>query len=124
MKKLDSVSSEQNDSVANGDKPKKTVGMPETNLTEDETQILNTMRARQMIRSEDLMNIDHLAADVLDGRRINLKRGSLGLVKPTGPEIKKEHIDVIGKILGEDNMGKTEKTPVAIIPARTEVSTY
>ena len=54
-------------------------------LTEDELKILNHIRAKQMLRFEDSLNLDHYSADAIDGLAPNLKHGSLGLV----PEGKK-----------------------------------
>lgn len=101
------------------------VEMLEAKLTEDETRILNTIRARQMLRSEDIMNIENLAADIIDGRRINLEHGSLGLAKATGAEEKKEQIDVLALMVFEDKMGKADERLTGIGTAeRTEVSAY
>lgn len=118
------MSLEQDNSAGNADKPKKTVEMLEANLSEDETRILNTIRARQMLQSEDTMNIENLAADIIDGRRINLERGSLSLVKPTGAEKKKGEVDMMALMIGEDKMGKTDERPAAITAERTEVAAY
>ena len=63
------------------DKPKKSVKDLETNLTDKEKNILTTIRARQMLRIEDIIHNDNLAADVIDGMRISLVRGGLGLAK-------------------------------------------
>ncbi|KAL8709512.1 MAG: hypothetical protein Q9220_005754 [cf. Caloplaca sp. 1 TL-2023] len=62
-------------------KPKKNAKDLEVDLTEDEKQILTTIRARQMLRIEDIIHNDNLAADVIDGMRINLVRGQLGLAQ-------------------------------------------
>lgn len=122
LKKLEAVSLEQEDATGNADKPKTTVQMLEANLSEDETRILNTIRARQMLKSEDIMNIESPGADVLDGRRINLKRGSLGLVRPTGSEKKKDQVDVMALLIGEEKM-KMDERPTGINAERT-VSAY
>ena len=50
-------------------------------LSPDELSILKTIRARQMLRSEDAMNIDNFAADAIDGYAPLLKQGALTLVK-------------------------------------------
>lgn len=50
-------------------------------LSADERRTLNTIQARQIIRSEDTMNIDNFTVDVIDGMVPNLKRGSLGLLR-------------------------------------------
>lgn len=55
----------------------------EAALTPDELRILNAIRARQMIRSEDTMNIENFSFDTIDGLAPNMKRGSLGLVPDT-----------------------------------------
>lgn len=116
---------EQDGSASSADNPKMTVKMLEANLTEDETRILNTIRARQMLRSEDTMDIENFAADIIDGRRINLEHGSLGLAEATGAEEKKEKIDVMALLVGENKMGKMDEGPAAITTVeRTAVSAY
>jgi hypothetical protein len=50
-------------------------------LTEDELTILRTIRARQIIRTEDTLNIDHFSEDAIDGFMPRLKRGELGLAR-------------------------------------------
>lgn len=50
-------------------------------LNEDELAILRTIRARQMMRTEDSMNIDSFSQDVIDGFVPRLIRGELGLKK-------------------------------------------
>ena len=50
-------------------------------LTEEETRVLNTIRARQMLRTEDILHINNFSADTIDGFAPNVKMGSLGLVK-------------------------------------------
>ena len=54
-------------------------------LTEDELKILNHIRAKQMLRFEDTLNLNHFGSDAIDGLAPNLKRGSLGLV-PQGKD--------------------------------------
>ena len=48
-------------------------------LTEDELAVLRTIRARQMMRSEDAMNIDTFSNDAIDGFLPRLVTGKLGL---------------------------------------------
>ncbi|KAL8723148.1 MAG: hypothetical protein Q9225_000489 [Loekoesia sp. 1 TL-2023] len=109
LQKLETVSLEQDDKAGDAAKPKKTAQMLEANLTEDETRILNAIRARQMLKAEDTMDIQHLAADVIDGRRINLERGALGLVKPSVAETKKEQVDVMALLIGEEKAKGVER---------------
>jgi hypothetical protein len=52
-------------------------------LTDDELAILRTIRARQMMRSEDAMNIDTFTTDVIEGFVPRLVTGKLGLNKVT-----------------------------------------
>lgn len=49
-------------------------------LTEDELEILNNIRAKQMLRMEDTFNLDHFGSDAINGFAPHLKRGQLGLV--------------------------------------------
>lgn len=93
QRKLENL--KRDNSIGNADKPKKTIEMLEATLTEDEMNTLKHIRAGQMLRFEDHHSIDNLTADIIDGRRINLERGSLGLVKPIGAEKKQEQTDMM-----------------------------
>ena len=53
-------------------------------LSEDELKILNTIRARQMLRREDTLSIDNFSNDAIHGLVPVVKRGSLGLMKAAG----------------------------------------
>ena len=53
-------------------------------LSEDELKILNTIRARQMLRREDTLSIDNFSNDAIHGLVPVVKRGSLGLMKTAG----------------------------------------
>ena len=71
------------------------------------------------------MDIENLATDIIDGRRINLKYGSLSLAKATGAEMKREQVDVMGLLVVEGRMGKTDERHAAIVNAeRTVVPAY
>ncbi|KJK66575.1 Tryptophan halogenase [Aspergillus parasiticus SU-1] len=50
-------------------------------LSADERRTLTTIQARQIIRSEDQMNIDNFTIDVIDGMVPRLERRSLGLAR-------------------------------------------
>ncbi|KAG7291125.1 hypothetical protein NEMBOFW57_001135 [Staphylotrichum longicolle] len=50
-------------------------------LNEDELVMLRTIRARQILRTEDFMNIDNFSQDAVDGFVPRLIRGNLGLAK-------------------------------------------
>ncbi|KAK4111488.1 hypothetical protein N656DRAFT_799320 [Canariomyces notabilis] len=58
-------------------------GELEAVLTPEQLNILKTLRARRMLRSDDTLNIDSIGSDVIDGLSPNLLRGQLGLVKPS-----------------------------------------
>jgi hypothetical protein len=51
-------------------------------LTPDESQILDALRARRMLRTEDIHTLDNFTLDVIDGLAPNIERGKLGLVRP------------------------------------------
>lgn len=53
-------------------------------LSADELKILNTIRARQMLRREDTLSIDNFSNDAIHGFVPVVKRGSLGLMKSAG----------------------------------------
>ena len=69
---------------------KKAIIDPE-GLSPDELRILNTIRARQMLRREDTLSIDSFSNDPINGWVPLVQRGSLGLQKvvpkpvPKGP---------------------------------------
>lgn len=50
-------------------------------LDEEELKILQTIRARQMLRTEDTLHIDNFSQDAIDGYAPRLKHGALGLKK-------------------------------------------
>src|SRR5271169_1620392 len=56
-------------------------GKFKASLTEEEQCVLKSIRAKQMLRTEDILHIDNFSADAIDGFAPKLKRGSLGLVK-------------------------------------------
>lgn len=68
--------------------------------------ILNSVRAREMVRSEDTVNIDTFTSDIIDGRALNMVRGSLGLISEEEANKKtvKKSGDLLGQMMGE---GKT-----------------
>ncbi|KAK2811574.1 hypothetical protein FQN49_008443 [Arthroderma sp. PD_2] len=71
----------------------------DASLSADEKRTLNTIQARQIIRSEDTMNIDNFSVDVIDGMVPNLQRGSLGLVRYV-PKVKVGQEDEVRAKLG------------------------
>ncbi|KAJ5688992.1 hypothetical protein N7462_003384 [Penicillium macrosclerotiorum] len=77
----------------------------EASMSPDEARIMNTIRAREMLRSEDTINIDTFSVETINGLTVYLQRGQLSLVKPSGRKVKK--IDALGLFHGEQPMGST-----------------
>lgn len=77
------------------------------NLNEEETRIMKHIRARQMMKTEDTMNIDNFSTDTILGLGPVLKRGSLGLAVSDGNKgEKKEVLDVFAAVKREDGKGE------------------
>lgn len=85
----------------------------EASLSREEMRILTTMRARQMVRSEDWVNINNFGVDTIDGMAVHMKRGSLGLHRPTKAPTNGPPVDVMALLVGEDEPGLSVKeTPM------------
>ena len=77
-------------------------------LSPDELQILNTIRARQMVRQEDIVNIENFNNDAIDGLVPNMKTGALGLIKaPDAADIKPRTDNVLALMKGEEHLTQT-----------------
>ncbi|RDW76454.1 NAD(P)/FAD-dependent oxidoreductase [Aspergillus mulundensis] len=63
-------------------------------LPEDELQILKSIRARQVLRTGDLLNLDNFNRDAIDGMVPRLKLGSLTLVKVEAAGQQPEYTDI------------------------------
>ncbi len=50
-------------------------------LSPEELRMLKTIRARQMLRTEDSMNLNNFGTDAIDGWAPLISRGTLSLVK-------------------------------------------
>lgn len=76
----------------------------ETYLSPEELRILNSVRAREMVRSEDTVNIDTFTSDTIDGRAVNMVHGSLGLIsaEEAAKNAPKKSDDILSKLMGED----------------------
>jgi hypothetical protein len=81
----------------------------EASMSPQELHIMNTVRAREMLRSEDTINIDTFSCDTIGGLTVNLQQGQLGLVKSSGQ--KTEKIDVLGLFHGEHRDGDAMDVP-------------
>lgn len=55
-------------------------------LSAEEQRTVKHIRARQMMRTEDTMNLETFGTEAIDGFLPNLKHGSLGLITGLGHE--------------------------------------
>jgi flavine halogenase len=69
-------------------------------LSPEQMRIMHTIRARQMLRSEDTLNMDNFGTDVIDNLSPNLVTGSLGLVPPKDNRLAQP--DVLALMSGEE----------------------
>ncbi|KAL3476354.1 FAD/NAD(P)-binding domain-containing protein [Aspergillus californicus] len=79
-------------------------------LSEDELRILDTIRARQLLRTGDGLNIDNFSRDAIDGMVPRLKQGSLTLVKLEESDVEPEleFTDLFGLMKAGDAPKTTE----------------
>ena len=103
-----------NDSGSTDAKTKEGAEVLTAALSADELRILATIRAREMMRIEDSMNIDSFSADAIDGMAPNLKRGSLGLVKGTGAHAARSDVDLFGTdVMDAEEEVKEKQIPIS-----------
>ena len=69
--------------AANAKDPVKATKDLEAVLNPEEMKVYTSVRAREMVRREEILNIDTFNTDVIDGLTANVTRGSLGLVAPS-----------------------------------------
>lgn len=67
--------------AVNKDRIQRKAEIDPEDLSPDEVEILKTIRARQMLRTEDTMNIDNFATDAIEGYAPKIKKGGLTLVE-------------------------------------------
>lgn len=82
----------------------------EASMSPDELRILNTVRARQVIRSEDTLNIENFTTDTINGMAPKLERGSLTLVKAEPKKKKAVAPDAMAALTGQ--AGKLEEEAI------------
>lgn len=78
-------------------------------LTEDELKILNHIRAKQMLRFEDTLNLNHYGADAIDGLVPNLKTGKLSLVPEGNNRLSKLEVPTLDLL---DQVKDKEPEPI------------
>lgn len=79
-------------------------------MSPDELRILNTVRARQLIRSEDTLNIENFGTDTINGMAPKLERGSLTLVKAQAQKKSVGAPDAMAALTGQ--AGKREEEAI------------
>ena len=93
-------------------------------LSPDELKILNTIRARRMMRMEDVMHIDNFGVDAIDGHVPRMQRGNLGLVRGTSrPEALSVPVDLMDNIKHEAETGE-ERVPMDQEPMQIPVAAH
>lgn len=79
-------------------------------LSEDELKILNHIRAKQMLRFEDTLNLNHFGSDAIDGLTPNLKRGSLSLIPQGKNPLSKLEVPILDLL---DQVKEHEHKPMS-----------
>ncbi len=62
------------------DKLKEVADAYQKSLSTEELRVINHIRARSMIDTKSTFDLDNFGTDVINGMRVNLQRGNLGLV--------------------------------------------
>ena len=70
-------------------------------LTPQEMEILGTLRGRELIRHEDILDLGAISSGAIHGLAANVKRGSLGLVPSSQYTRNQSRKDGLGLMLGE-----------------------
>ena len=91
------------DDIANEKRIQEKSEMDPEGLSEDELKILKTIRARQMLRTEDTMSIDNFSNDNINGYSPVLKRGELTLVKMDKARLVPKMQQINGLDFGQDH---------------------
>ncbi|KAI9652254.1 MAG: hypothetical protein M1831_007102 [Alyxoria varia] len=100
LKRLEDMNTDSSESNKAQEKANKDL---EGLLSDDEMHVLTTIRAREMVRHEDIVDIDTFHTDNINGWVVNLKKGSLGLVKHSpAAAVNQQKRDVLGLMLHED----------------------
>ncbi|KAL9124475.1 MAG: hypothetical protein Q9217_006191 [Psora testacea] len=107
LRKVEDISNNASDNKMDL-KSKEGAEMLEATLSPDEMRILTTIRARQMVRTEDIVSIEHFNTDTIDGMVPNMKRGELGLVRPVESQLKNSNVDVLAVMMGEGKQNQNQ----------------
>ena len=74
-------------------------------LTPDEMRVLGTVRGRELIKHENILDLGAISLDPINGRTVNVKRGELGL-KHHVPVADQKRKDGLGLMMGEGSWNK------------------
>jgi hypothetical protein len=88
------------DSDADDEQTIKAIDGIQKQLTPEESQALNTLRGRKMLRHEDIHNIDNFTKDSINGLVAIVERGKLGLRKSDAPKVSKADLFSLGFLEG------------------------
>jgi hypothetical protein len=96
----------------------------EKTCSPEELKIMDTIRARRMVRAEDSLNIENYSIDVIDGMAPHLERGNLTLKKAKKAPVNFTKDDVLSRLGGESKqkMQKAEELKVNVEVKETEVA--
>ena len=68
---------------------------------------MHAIRARQMLRSEDVIHMNSFSTDTIEGRTVRLERGQLGLCVPT-THVSQVDGDMLSAIVDPETKTKTQ----------------
>ena len=60
---------------------KNNVNIYKENFSQEELRVISHIRARRVMDTKSTFSLDNFSTDVIDGMRVNLQRGKLGLVR-------------------------------------------
>jgi hypothetical protein len=108
------------------DKIRNEIDAIKARLNDGEKSALDTLRARPMLRFEYSMNNESFNFIAIDGLKLSLQRGTLGLVKAAASisPPKTSRLDVMGLMMGDGKpTEELEGQPAALLENATETVT-
>ncbi|KAH8694999.1 hypothetical protein BGW36DRAFT_298705 [Talaromyces proteolyticus] len=88
------------DAEATDEKTVKAIDEIQKTLTPEESQALDMLRGRKMMRHEDMVNIDNFTKDTIDGLVAIVERGKLGLKQTETQKLSKAQLFSLGFLEG------------------------
>jgi hypothetical protein len=100
---------------ANDEQTAKAIDEIQKNLTPEESEALDALRGRKMLRHEDAINVDNFTKDSINGLVAVMERGKLGLKKGEAAKVSKASLFSLGFLEGHgpdmDKMMTNKKQP-------------